>query len=462
MAKKRKGKKKLIAIIVAIIVVIAGGMLILGKRGPKATEVTVDKVAKRDITSIVTASGNIEPKVEVTISSEVSGEVVEMPVEDGDKVKKGQLLVRIDTETLELQVAQQEAAIKAAKATTAQMKAQMDRTDKLLEDQKKLYENKYISADTLNEAQMNADVNKAAYEAALANVTQQQMELDEAKKNLSKAIIYSPMDGIISSRSVEIGDRVVGTGDYSGTEIMTVADYSVMNVEIDVNETDIVNVSVGDTASISIDAISGTTFHGEVAEIASSATDSDDEESAVTFLVKVRIDEPDPRIRPGMTATADIETDSAKGVLSVPLQSVTVRDKQTIGRALGWKEIPPAPVNTASPQGGKSDRNRDPNQRSRAELENLERVVFIYNRADGTVKLREVQTGISNSRYMEIKGGLSEGDEIVSGSYNAVARVLQDGMKVALSQSGSQSGSGTGNSEQGGSGGPGGPGGPHF
>jgi HlyD family secretion protein len=426
MTAKRKSRKLLYIIIAVVIVVIAGFAFAAHAKKQKPTEVTIDKVIKRDITSQVTASGTVAPKTEVTISSEVAGEIVEMPVNDGDRVKKGDLLVRIDTETLELRVAQQEAAIASAKATAEKLHSQVDRTDKLLEDQQRLFENKYVSEDTLREARMNAEVNRSAYKAAQADIANQQTQLDQAKKNLSKAIIYSPMDGIISSRAVEIGDRVVGTGDYAGTEIMKVADFGVMNVEIDVNEADVVQVKNGDKATISIDAISDTSFPGTVVEIASSATTSTDETAAVTFKIKVHIDENDERIRPGMTATADIDTGHVAGVLSVPLQSVTVRDKQTVAKALGKKDIPEAPAigNVVS--------DRKDKKRSRAELDNLQRVVFIYK--DGVVKLREVKTGLSDNRFMEIKDGVADGETVVSGSYNAIARELNDGAKVTISK----------------------------
>jgi HlyD family secretion protein len=427
MAAKRKHKKLIIGIITTV-VVLAGLMAIFAPKGPKPPEVTIAKAAKRDITSQVTASGTVAPKVEVTISSEVAGEVVELPVNDGDRVKKGQLLVRIDTETLQLQVAQKEAALSATKANAERAKAQMERSDRLLTDQEKLFESKYISEDTLREARMNAEVNRAAYESALADIVQQQRSLDESKKNLKKAIIYSPMDGIVSSRSVELGDRVVGTGDYSGTEIMKVADFGVMNVEIDVNETDVVNVKVGNVATIAIDAIPDTTFTGSVVEIASSAKATSNTEDAVTFLVKVHIDQNDGRVRPGMTATADIDTGHVDDVVAVPLQSVTVRDKQTVAKALGKPEVE-APAVTENVTTDRKDKKR-----TRKELDNLQRVVFVHK--DGKVYLREVKTGISDSRYMEIKSGVEEGEEIVSGSYNAIARELNHEAVVRVSENG--------------------------
>lgn len=425
MAAKRKHKKLIIGIITAV-VVIAGAIFIFAPKGPKAPEVTVAKATKRDITSQVTASGTVAPKVEVTISSEVAGEIVELPVNDGDRVKKGQLLVRIDTETLQLQVAQKEAALSATKANAEKTKSQMERTDQQLKDQERLFESKYISEDTLREARMNAEVNRAAYDSAMADIVQQQRSLDESKKNLKKAIIYSPMDGIVSSRSVELGDRVVGTGDYSGTEIMKVADFGVMNVEIDVNETDVVNVKNKDKATIAIDAIPDTTFTGSVVEIASSATSSSSTEDAVTFLVKVHIDQNDDRIRPGMTATADIDTGHVDGAIAVPLQSVTVRDKQTVAKALGKGDVE-APVVT-----GNVTTNRKDQKRTRKELDNFQRVVFIHK--GEKVFIREVKTGLSDNRYMQITDGVAEGEEVVSGSYNAIARELNNDMAVKISK----------------------------
>jgi HlyD family secretion protein len=337
MAKKKN--RKLRYIVGAIVLVLIAAAIFSPKK-PNLTEVTVEKVAKRDITSQVTASGTIEPKTEVIISSEVAGEIVDLPVNDGDRVSKGQLLVRIDTEILQLRVQQQEASILAAKASAEQIRVQMIRAEQVLQDQEKLFRDQFVSEDSVREARASYDAIKASYEASLAQINQQQIQLDQEKKNLSKAIIYSPMDGIVSSRSVELGERVVGTGDYQGTEIMRVADFAVMELVIDVNETDVVNVSLGDLASISIDAISDMAFTGEVVEIASSATSSDSTEDAVTFEVKVRIDDPDGRIRPGMTATADIDTDHVDQALSVPLQSVTVRDKQAVAAPLAARSLP--------------------------------------------------------------------------------------------------------------------------
>jgi len=423
MMAKRK-KKKLRYIIAAVVLVIIAVAVFMPRKS-KLTKVTVDKVQRRDITSQVTASGTIEPKVEVVISSEVSGEIVDLPVNDGDRVAKGQLLVRIDTELLELQVKQQEASILSAKANAEQMRVQMERAQQVLADQTRLFQSKFVSEDSLRAARADAESRAAQYDSAMAQISQQQMQLDQAKKNLGKASIFSPMDGIVSSRSVELGERVVGTRDFSGTEIMRVADFAVMELVIDVNETDVVKVAMGDVAAITIDAISETAFSGTVVEIASSATSSTNNEDAVTFKVKVRISEDDERIRPGMTATADIDTDHVANVLVVPLQSVTVRDKQTVAKALGRTDVPEAPPQAEHVHTASKDVKR-----SRAELDNLQRLVFVLK--DGKVHIREVKTGISDTRYMEIKEGVSEGEEVVSGSYNAIARELANDMAVEV------------------------------
>jgi HlyD family secretion protein len=200
-----------------------------------------------------------------------------------------------------------------------------------------------------------------------------------------------------------------------------------MNIVIDVNETDVSTVKVGDRSKLTIDALPDSSFEGHVVEIASSATSSTSSEEAVTFQVKVRFDQPDVRLRPGMTATADIDTANAEKVVAVPLQSVTVRDKVAVARATGKTDVeaPKAVDNVTS--------DRKDKKRTRAELDNLQRIVFVYK--DGVVKMRPVKTGISDNRYMEIKEGLSEGEEIVSGSYNAIARLLTDGAAVQLETS---------------------------
>lgn len=425
MAKKRK--KKWRYIIIGILVLLIGGA-ILKPKDEKLTEVTVDKVGRRDITSLVTATGRVQPEVEVKISSEVAGEIVALPVKEGDVVKKGDLLVSVDADLLESQVRQQEAGIEAAKARAEQIRIQVDRARQVQEDQERLFRDKFISEDTLREARSSADGLQASYNAAVAQIKQQEMQLTEAKDSLDKASIYSPMDGVVSSMSAELGERVVGTGQFEGTEIMRIANLSVMELVIEVNEADVVNVELGDKTKIIVDALPDDTFEGAVTEIASSAAASQSQTDAVVFEVTVRFAEPDKRIRPGMTATADIETESVQGVLAVPLQSVTVRDKQTVAKAMGRE------IEEVAPVGDNVVTNRQDAKLTREERDNTQRIVWIVK--DGVVKLREVKTGIADSRYMQINEGVEEGEEIVSGSYNVIARELNHDQKVQVKQPG--------------------------
>ncbi len=424
MAKRKKKWRYIVAAVVGLIVL---GLVFKPKPRP-LIEVTLEKAAARDITSLVTATGTVQPEIEVKISSEVAGEIVNLPVKEGDSVKKGDLLVSVDSDLLESQVRQQQAAIDTARARARETFVQMERAVQVAADQERLFADNFTSEDTLRAARASADALKAGYEAAIAQIKQQETLLDEARENLGKTSIYAPMDGIVSSLSAELGERVVGTGQFEGTEIMRVANLSVMELVIEVNETDVVNVSLGDRARIVLDALPDETFAGAVTEIASSARERVTRDEAVVFEVTLRFEQPDPRIRPGMTATADIETEHAPGALAVPLQSVTVRDKQTVAKALGREIQQPLPVAQNI-----NTENKDL-KLTREERENLQRIVWVVE--EGVVKLREVKTGISDTRYMQILEGVNAGESVVSGSYNAIARELEHDKQVKVQEPG--------------------------
>jgi len=424
MAKRKKKWRYIVAAVVGLIVL---GLVFIPKP-PPLIEVTLEKAAARDITSLVTATGTVQPEIEVKISSEVAGEIVNLPVKEGDSVKKGDLLVSVDSDLLESQVRQQQAAIDTARARARETFVQMERAVQVAADQERLFADNFTSEDTLRAARASADALKAGYEAAIAQIKQQETLLDEARENLGKTSIYAPMDGIVSSLSAELGERVVGTGQFEGTEIMRVANLSVMELVIEVNETDVVNVSLGDRARIVLDALPDETFAGAVTEIASSARERVTRDEAVVFEVTLRFEQPDPRIRPGMTATADIETEHAPGALAVPLQSVTVRDKQTVAKALGREIQQPLPVAQNI-----NTENKDL-KLTREERENLQRIVWVVE--EGVVKLREVKTGISDTRYMQILEGVNAGESVVSGSYNAIARELEHDKQVKVQEPG--------------------------
>ena len=443
--KKRK-KKSWLKRVVIILVVLAGigtfGAIKAGS-APKGIEVTSGKSVRGDITSVVTATGKIHPQAEVKLSSEVSGEIIELPVRDGESVKKGDLLFRVNTDTLEAQVKQQEAALSATKANSAQNKAQMELAGLNLKRIENLAEKGFVTEDELDQARTNMEVAKAAYNASVFQIARQEMQLKEAMDALGKASTYAPIDGTVTILNAESGDRVVGTGQFAGTEILRLANLSAMEVRVDVAETDIINVKVGDQADIEIDSLPNENFAGVVSEIANSANTANmgSQEQLTTFQVRVRFDKADNRFRPGMTATADIRTKSEKDVVLVPLQSVTVRQKTEVREQLKLKpekdgdETKAAdPEDTKDPDSGKkpSD-NRKENAR-----DSMQRVVFVIR--DGKAILTQVETGIADSRNIQIVSGLDEGQTIVTGNYGVLTRELKHESLVRVKENGSDKG----------------------
>ncbi|MBK6837063.1 MAG: efflux RND transporter periplasmic adaptor subunit [Bacteroidetes bacterium] len=354
---KKNNLLKWLAIVVVVLIVFA----VIGKKagwfgGQDKKQVVAEQVAKRDITEVVSASGKIQPEVEVKISPDVSGEIVELNVKEGDRVKKGQLLVRILPDIYQSYVDRSVAAMNGAKANSEnsksrllQARSQYEKAQLTFDRNKKLYEEKLISASEWEGIKSATEVAKAEVDAALQslsgadfNVRSAEASVKEAQDNLRKTSIFAPVDGTISKLNVEKGERVVGTSQMAGTEMMTLANLNEMEVNVDVNENDIVRVNVGDTASVEVDAYLGKKFKGVVTEVANSANISGLSVDQVTnFTVKVRIlresyeqiiDSNHPGravFNPGMSATVDIMTKSARGVLSVPIQAVTTRDTLT-------------------------------------------------------------------------------------------------------------------------------------
>lgn len=384
-------------------------------------EVTIKAVERGDITSTVTATGTVQPEVEVVITSEVPGEIIELPVKDGDSVSKGDLLVRVNPDTLEAQVKQQEAALASTRSSAAQRSAEMLQAELDFKRLQDLFEKGFTTQDELDQAKTRVEVAFAAHESAKFQIQRQEMQLKEANDQLAKASLYSPIDGTVVSLASELGDRVVGTGQFAGTEIMRVADLGNMEVNVDVSEADIVNIEIGDTAKIEVDAIADEELRGTVTEIANSAvtTNARSQEQLTTFSVIVKLDTPASRLRPGMSATADIETDTVTGVIKVPLGSVVVRSKNEVE---GKKD---KPENEADAD--KKDWGGDNGNGKRKKDERV-RVVFIDQ--DGIAKIRKVETGIADSDSIEIKSGLTDEERIITGSYSALTRELKDGSPI--------------------------------
>ena len=472
--KRRKSHKKKIFLIVLLVIIIGGvaGLAVVNSKKEKPVRVTAEKTERRDITSIVSATGKIYPEVEVKISSEVPGEIIELPVEEGQKVKKGDLLTRVKPDTFEAQLKQREAAINAAKARSLQNKAELLQAELDLKRIDKLHEKGFTTLDELEKAKTRVEVYQAAFDSSLYTIKQQEMYLDEAREMLDKTVTYAPMDGTISRLSSELNERVVGTGTYQGTEIMRIADLENMEVRIEVSENEIVNVKIGDKVTITIDALPEEEFIGHVSEIASSAvtTGARSQEEVTTFEVKIKITALNPAIRPGMTATADIETKTVENVVSVPIQAVTVREKKVVYKALDIREEEDdekepeeksdlmAEIDAEIEESASADKDtsalletesddsseiatnsnevdevtdkkvkkkksrKKTNQKNGRSKENLQRLVFVID--NQKAKMRMVETGISDNTYIEIKKGLAEGEEIITGSYSAIVREL--------------------------------------
>jgi len=432
-------KLKPILIAIGVILVLLAVAKFTGLIGGDKTEkVTIEKAADRKVVETVTASGKVQPETEVKLSSEVSGEVTELLVKEGDVVKKGQLLIKVRPDVLqsgfERAVASnntQKAQVVAAEQQLKQANANFDNTEASYKRSQELFTKKVISASEFDAAKAQyfgalADIArlKAMVTSAKYSLQEGGANVKEAGANLAKATIYAPVDGVISKLSVELGDRILGTAQMAGTEIMRISNLSSMEVNVDVNENDINRVNVGDSSIIEVDAFADTKFKGIVTEIASSSKDVGTATSTVdqvtNFNVKVRIlaesysnikggakDLPSP-FRPGMSATVDIESESLKG-LAIPIQSVFTEDKS--------KAEKPAD----------NDQNVD-KQKSKLSDKTIKQYVYVFN--NGTVKRTEVNTGIQNDQYIIIKSGLKANQEVVTGPYSAIQNRLKDGMKV--------------------------------
>ncbi|SDS28605.1 efflux RND transporter periplasmic adaptor subunit [Opitutus sp. GAS368] len=433
---KKKSRRKLFIVLGVLAVIVIAAVAFSASRNKDAgIPVTTEKAIVKTITQLVTATGKVQPEIEVKISPEVAGEITAIPIKEGGSVKKGDLLVSIRPDQYQAQVDQQEANLVAARATAVQAKSQLVKATDDFKRSADLFAKKLISDSDYDAARSNLEVAQANYDNASAQIRRTEGSLSQFRDQLSKTTIYSPMDGSISSLSSEIGERVVGTGSFAGTEIMRVADLSNMEVRIKVNENDIVNVKLGDHALISIDAYPGRKFTGAVKEISSSAagtgaTGSGNNavptDDVTNFLVKIRITDRDASLRPGMSGTVDIETQTVTNVVAIPVQSVTVR-------AAGGKtseELQQAKAKEAKERSGNDLDLAKEKEDARRNLEKLDRVVFV--KTGDTVKLRKVETGIADNASIEVKSGLKAGEEVVSGSYAAISRKLKDGSKVMI------------------------------
>lgn len=433
MASKSK-KRNIILIIGAVIIVLLVVMALTKKKGAHTTNVITESPEKRTLIESVSANGKIQPEQDIIISPYISGEVVELYVKEGDEVKKGDLLAKIDPEIyittyeqIEASLQMQKANLANSKARLAQAEAQFVKAQEDFKRTKKLFEENVISQSEFDGATSSFAVAKAEVRAAEENVKAAEFSvssgeatLREAKENLNRTAIYAPSEGTVSRLGVEKGERVTGASQFSsGTEIMRIANLSRMIVQVEVNENDIVRVNLNDTCVIEVDAYLDHEFKGLVAEMATSANVTGISADQVTnFEVKILILEDSYKelvkernlaqspFRPGMSATVDIQTETALDILTVPIQAVTTR------------------VDTA---GTETESVAEDEEETEKEVDKKDLVEVVFVLAEGKAVMKKVKTGIQNNMFIEITEGITLEDEVITGPYRAVSKKLKDG-----------------------------------
>ncbi|NGX83354.1 efflux RND transporter periplasmic adaptor subunit [Aequorivita sp. KMM 9714] len=414
-------KKTLIWIVVAVVLLII--LLIFGKKAGwfgksgDFKEVEITQIELLDITETVAATGKIQPEVEVALSSEVSGEIIELPIKEGQTVEKGDLLVKINPDLIQAAVSQSQAGLQNVRAQLAQAEASKMNAQLTYERNKTLFEKGVISKSEWDKSVTDFDMAKANVKAAYYSVQSAAANVKQSVDNLSRTTIYAPMSGTISKLSVELGERVVGTAQMAGTEIVRVANLQKMEVEVDVNENDIVKVSVGDSTMVEVDAYLKREFKGVVTAIANSAENALTADQVTNFKVKVSIlpesykdlTEGKPEsyspFRPGMTATVDIITNKKRNVIGVPISSIVVKTDTSDTRKPKTNEV----------------------------KSNTEKFEAVYVKEGDEAKLRVVKTGIQDESNIEILSGLKEGETVITGPYTTVTKLLKQGDKVEVS-----------------------------
>ncbi len=409
---KKNNKKRNIIIFIAVILLAIIAMYVFSNREAKPIEVTLEKVSKRTIIQKVSAVGKIQAETEVKVSPETSGEVIFLNVKEGDSVKKGELLIRIKPDIVQTMVDQYRASVEGAKLDAESMLEKLKLAEADFNRARELFKNKYISQQEFDTYNSNYQALSSNYKSALARLEQAQASLRQILKNAERTTIYSPINGVVTKRNVEIGETVLGTQQFQGTEMLRISDLSVMNAIVEVDENDIVLVRKGDTATVEVDALPDLVLKGIVIEIGHSAIQSNalTQDQSTNFSVKLRLINPDPRLRPGMSCNAEITTETKYDVPAVPLQSVTIRTTDFNQDGPGIRQV-------------KDDEESKIKKRPPT-------IVFVRDK--DKVKSKVVKTGISDDGYIEITEGIDLGMEVVSGSFQAISKQLEDGSKITI------------------------------
>ena len=414
---KKKTIIWIIVIVIALLIVLIGGKKAgwFGKSG-NFKQIEVTNISLIDIVETVAATGKIQPEVEIKLSSEVSGEIIKLPIIEGQQVKKGDLLVSINPDLVQALVNQSQAGLQNVKAQLTQAEANLNNLKLNFDRNKALYEKGVISKSDWERTFTDYEVAKANVKSAYYNVQSAQSAVKQSRDNLSRTSIFAPRDGTISKLSVELGERVVGTAQMAGTEIVRVANLNNMEVEVDVNETDIVKVNVGDSTIVEVDAYLKREFKGVVTEIANTAENTLSVDQVTNFKVKVRIlpesykdltvDKPEnfSPFRPGMTATVDIITNKKENIIGVPISSIVIK---TDTSSIKSKKIVKETISSKT-----------------------EKFECVFVKIGDVAKLRVITTGIQDDSNIEITSGLNEDDKVITGPYNTVTKILKSGDKV--------------------------------
>lgn len=419
--------KKKIIILVFVIAVIAALIIFKKTKGESSGDSKKVTIEKADVTTLietVSATGKIQPEVEIKVSSEVSGEIIALPIKENQQVKKGDLLVKINPDIYTSGYQRTLASLSTSKAGLSQAEAQFKQAQADYNRSKTLFDKGVISKSEWDQTTASYESAKASKQQAYFNVQSASATVSEARDNLGRTTIYAPADGTISLLSVELGERVLGTQQMTGTEILRVANLNNMEVEVDVNENDIVKVSIGDEAEIEVDAYLKKKFKGEVTSISNAASTAMSADQVTNFKVKVRINkesyldllEGKPAnyspFRPGMTATVDIITTKRENVIAVPISAIVIKEDTTSVKKDILAELE------------KED------QKDKGTYKPDEKFECVYVNVNGKAKLRVIKTGIQDESKIEILSGLKKGEEIITGPYTLVTKELESGDKV--------------------------------
>ena len=391
------------ALIIAGIAVVLGLIILLNLRSKSepSVKVNVEKLGRQDLTSIISASGEVKPKKNVEISAHVPGRIVKIGVKEGDLVKTGDFLLKLDSTQYEANADRDRAMISFYRTELEQSAAKLNQDKAILERQKELFNSQLISREQLEAAEVQHEISQAQHSSILHQIEQSQASLRSSMDNLSKTTFSAPIDGIITSLRVEEGEvAIIGTMNNPGTVLMTIADLSIMEVEVEVDETDVVNVRLGQKAEVHVDALPNQTIAGQVTEVGSSALQkigaTAGTEESKDFKVVVTLDNPPSSLKPGLSASADIITANKKKALAIPISALVLQEKQ----------------------------GQDKSRQEKSEQEG----VFVVNK-EGRVSFKPVTKGITGDLNIEIISGLEESQEVVVGPYSAL-RQLKDGTLI--------------------------------